>query len=187
MTENEEAVLENETPEVQLQEPEVQLQQPEAEQREPELELQAPELPTKVDSNLPGPVVVAYTDGADVAQNLVEDPELIKKIQEVDGHFRWNVWMCFFSCGLMALFSNYFVACWLFSLFGIYNSYRCDGAKKRGDLVQATLLSSEARLTFYITVLIGAAISVGLTLRFLAGQDFSAHDIFNVDKMRNEE
>ena len=180
MSENEEAVLENETPEVQLLESEVELQQP-------EVERQAPELPAKLDCSLPGPVVVAYTDGADDAQNLVEDPELIKKIQEVDDHFRWNVWVCFFSCGLMALFSNYFVACWLFSLLGIYNSYRCDGAKKRRDLVQATLLSSEARLTFYITVLIGAAISVGLTLRFLAGQDFSAHDIFNVDKMRNEE
>ena len=159
---------------------------PEVEVRQQEVEVQAPELPAKTDALLPGPVVVAYTDDADDTQNLIENPELVEKIQKIDDHFRWNVWVCFFSCGLMGLLSNYFVACWLMSLLGIYRSYRCDSAKKRRDLAQATLLSSEARLSFYISVLVGAAVGVGLTLRFLAGQNFSSDGIFLHDG-HNEE
>ena len=172
VNENEEVVSQDEVLEVEVQQPEV--------------EIQAPELPAKADGLLPGPVVVAYTDDADDTQNLIENPELAEKIQKVDDHFRWNVWACFFSCGLMGLFSNYFVACWLMSLLGIYRSYRCDSAKKRRDLVQATLLSSEARLSFYISVLVGVAVGVGLTLRFLAGQNFSSEGIFRHDG-HNEE
>ena len=179
VNENEEVVPENEVPEVEVRQQEVEVQQP-------EMEVQAPELPAKTDGLLPGPVVVAYADDADDTQNLIENPELMEKIQKIDDHFQWNVWVCFFSCGLMGLFSNYFVACWLMSLLGIYRSYRCDSAKKRRDLAQATLLSSEARLSFYISVLVGVAVGVGLALRFLAGQNFSSDGIFRHDG-HNEE
>ena len=124
----------------------------------------APELPHKTDDLFTHPEVT-YTDMPDDNNAAPGEPELQEKLDNIDDYMRWNVWVCFYSCGLMALFSNYFVFSWLMSLCGIYKSFKCRGAKNREHVGSSRLYSCEARLLFYISIFVGLAVLMATVLK----------------------